>query len=473
MAEPQAKLLIGDDAEVARILLGEHECFAQGADAPLWGSVFDEGALWRSQGGVWQLVDEAEVMRLVMAFSGMPKPTQDGGESPLKVSAGMARSVAALVQASAAQPGFFAQGAWGVAFRDTFLRIDINGSTTLEALTPDHRCRFALDFAYNPTAPLPTDFLTFLQSIWGDDTEQKVMLLEWIGYLLSGRTDFQKIFLMIGPPRSGKGTILRLIQHIFGRAACPFKAATLGERFQVGALAGKSVAYDPDVRRAAITDGSESKSVEMLLSISGEDQIVLEQKYLKSAFGKLGARLMLCTNTGAFRMADVGAALSTRLLVSTMTESFLGKEDTRLDAKLRLEVPGILALAIHGLCALSARGRFVEPESSQEEKRTIERSETPMLVFLDERCERGSPNDESYNVKCSTLYEELSKWCAETGHRRPSDTTFGETLRRLKVPKVRPNAANRERVYKGIRLLPCAPKFGPPKLRVVEGSQSS
>jgi phage/plasmid-associated DNA primase len=43
----------------------------------------------------------------------------------------------------------------------------------------------------------------------GVEAEEIGTLQEWFGYILSGRTDLQKILLLIGPRRSGKGTTSR------------------------------------------------------------------------------------------------------------------------------------------------------------------------------------------------------------------------------------------------------------------------
>lgn len=460
--DPNLKLDIGDETEISRILLGEHPAFAEGRDAPLFGCVYDEGTLWRTDDtGIWREITHAATTQLVMGFSGMPKPNSNGSESPLKVGAGFASSVRKLVEASCAVPGFFNDGKWGVAFRQTFLAIDERGAAWLEPLTEKHRCRFALDFDYDAQATLPVHFLTFLRSVWGQDNEQISMLLEWIGYLLSGRTDQQKIFLMIGPTRSGKGTILRLIQRIFGHAATSFKVAKLGSsQWMLGSLIGKTVAYDPDVRRASIND-SESEAVEAMLSVSGEDRVTCERKYEHPVQIKLGTRLMLCTNP-PFAIRDVGGALSHRLLICEMTKSFLGHEDLTLDAKLASEIPGIIRLAVLALGALSKRGKFVEPASSSDRRKAVEQAENPMLAFVEDRCELG----EEFECRCDALYQEFGLWCSNNGTRKTSNANFRETLVRMGVHRERPrlDGERRVRIYKGIKLLPGELPIGRPKV---------
>ncbi len=463
--DPHSKLDIGDETEVAHALLGEHPGFAPAPEAPLSNCVFDEGALWKPDAtGLWNMITEPETTRMVMGFSGMPRPNSNGTESPLKVGAGFASGVRRLVEGASATPGFFDGGQWGVAFRQTFLAIDEHGKAGLEPLTEKHRCRFALDFDYDPQAPAPREWIKFLRSLWGDDIEQINMLLEWIGYLLSGRTDFQKIFLMIGPTRSGKGTILRLIKKIFGHAAVQFKVAKLGrDRWMTGSMVGKAVAYDPDVRRASIHD-SESEAVECMLSISGEDDVTCERKYEHATQTRLGVRLMMGTNP-PFAIRDVGGALSHRLLLCEMTKSFLGVEDLGLDAKLAAEIPGIVRMAVLALQVLSKRGRFVEPASSAETRKIVEQAENPLLAFIEDRCEIADAGIDGFECKCDVLYTEFGNWCLANGTRRSSNSNFAATLRRLGVMKMKPRKeGSRARVYSGIKLLPAELPIGRPKV---------
>jgi putative DNA primase/helicase len=89
-------------------------------------------------------------------------------------------------------------------------------SRKIYATTPALLVMHATPFAYDPSAPMPEGWLKFLKEIFPDDPESIMALQEWFGYLLSGDTSQQKILLIIGPKRSGKGTILRILKAIMG-----------------------------------------------------------------------------------------------------------------------------------------------------------------------------------------------------------------------------------------------------------------
>jgi putative DNA primase/helicase len=75
----------------------------------------------------------------------------------------------------------------------------------------------SVPFDYDPNAPTPERWLTFLKELWPDDADSIKALQEFFGYVISGRTDLQKMLLLVGPTRSGKGTIARILTALIGR----------------------------------------------------------------------------------------------------------------------------------------------------------------------------------------------------------------------------------------------------------------
>jgi hypothetical protein len=86
----------------------------------------------------------------------------------------------------------------------------------LMASTPALFTHNALDYSYDPDATTPEQWHRFLADVWPDDAEARDVLQEMFGYLLTPDTSYQKMFLMVGPPRSGKGTIGRVLSRLVG-----------------------------------------------------------------------------------------------------------------------------------------------------------------------------------------------------------------------------------------------------------------
>lgn len=154
--------------------------------------------------------------------------------------------------------------------------------------------------------------------------------------MLSGRTDQQKILLAVGPTRSGKGTLARVLADLVGRSnmAGPTLAG-LATNFGLSTLVGKPLAVISDAR---LSGRDNSQVVERLLTISGEDTIDIDRKYRQPWTGKLSTRLMVLSNELP-NFGDSSGVIARRFIVLTMTTSWLGKEDTALTGKLAAEMP--------------------------------------------------------------------------------------------------------------------------------------
>lgn len=298
------------------------------------------------------------------------------------------------------------------------------GSRRLLPRTPLFFNRVSVPFDYDANAPQPARWLGFLGSIWPDDPDAITALREWFGYVLSGRTDLQKMLLITGPMRSGKGTIARILTALVGRDNMSGPTmSSLTTNFGLGDLVGKSLAVVADARLPRL--GAET-IVERLLTISGEDTVTVDRKFKDPWSGRLPTRFTLLSNElPAFR--DQSGAIASRLIILTMRVSNLGREDTRLEADLRRELPGILNWALTGLDQLAARGRFVEPASSAAAVKLLADAVSPIKAFLDDWCVLG-PKD-THTTPKDVLYEAWKDWCRGEGRDHPgTKMTFSRDL---------------------------------------------
>ncbi len=317
----------------------------------------------------------------------------------------------------------------------------------------DHTPRFfntvGVPFAYDPQAAEPECWLKFLRELWPDDPEAVATLQEWFGYVISGDTRMHKILFILGPVRSGKGTIARVLTAVVGRAnSCGPTLASLATNFGLQALIGKSVAIVADARLGA---ANSNVVVERLLSISGDDVLTIDRKYREHWSGKLDTRFMILSNELP-GFGDASGAIATRLLVLTLTQSFLGQEDHDLTDKLLAELPGILNWSLAGLDRLRDQDRFTEPKSSRDAIVTLQDAVSPISAFVRERCVVGP----DYEVAVDLLYREWCQWCEEQGRDHPGPkATFAKNLRAVVATVHRERVRvddQREYRYTGIAL---------------------
>ncbi len=316
--------------------------------------------------------------------------------------------------------------------------------------TPRLLNRYAVEFDYDPDAGVPEEWLRFLRQLWADDDEAVRTLQQWFGYCLTTDTRQQKIALLVGPKRSGKGTIARILSALVGRAnvAAPTLAG-LSQNFGLAPLIGATLAIIADARLSGRAD--QAVIAERLLSISGEDAITIDRKHRTAWTGKLATRFMILSNELP-RLADASGALASRFIVLTLGTSFYGKEDHGLTDRLMAELPGIFNWAVDGWRNLQRAGRFVTPASSIEAVTELEDLGSPIAAFIRERCVVAHGR----SVERGRLFEAWKAWCETEGRDHPGDNiAFGRNLRAAQ-PGLRDSQPRvdglRLRFYEGIDL---------------------
>ncbi len=324
------------------------------------------------------------------------------------------------------------------------------GTRQLYAHTPQYFCRSSVPFSYDPAAPEPVNWLAFLGELWPGDDASTGCLQEMAGYILSRRTDLHKAFLIVGPARGGKGTIARVLSALLGEGVCGPLLSSLGTRFGLENLLGKSLAIIADIRLSPKTDLS--TLAERLLAITGEDALDAERKYEgKNVHGRLNVRFMMMANELP-RFQDVSGALATRFVVLKLTQSWLGREDLGLYGKLAPELPGILNWALDGLDRLTRQGHFTEPESASDLVEALAESASPLKMFIRDKCETGT----EYEIDCTALYAAWKGWCITSGREHiETIQQFGVSLRAADpgITMTRPReGGERIRKYQGISL---------------------
>jgi putative DNA primase/helicase len=327
-----------------------------------------------------------------------------------------------------------------------------SGKPTLLPPTPQFFSLNALSYPFDVLAPRPRQWLAFLKELWRDDLECIQALQEVFGYLLTADTSQQKIFLLVGPKRSGKGTIARVLARMIGEAnVCGPTLAGLGTNFGLWPLLGKTVAIISDARLSGRTDIA--IVVERLLSISGEDAQTIDRKNLPPVTARLKTRFLILTNELP-RLNDASGALVGRIVILPLTESWYGREDTALTDKLLAELPGILLWAIEGWLRLRQRGYFVQPKTGAKLVQEMEDLSSPIGAFVRERCNVGPACEASVDE----LFAAWKTWCEQQGRKEPGEKqTLGRNLRsvipHLKV-EYRRQGEGRERTYIGVALKP-------------------
>ncbi|MEM9706509.1 MAG: phage/plasmid primase, P4 family [Pseudomonadota bacterium] len=296
---------------------------------------------------------------------------------------------------------------------------------------PDTRffCRSALNFRYSEAPPVGLNgWLGFLQSLWPDDMQSIDTLQEIFGLSLTRDTSFQKAFLIVGPRRSGKGTIARILRQIVGED--DVAAPTLGDfstQFGLAPLTGRRLAIVSDARLSGKAD--QAAIVEKILSVTGEDKITIDRKHRDPVETKLNTRFVITTNELP-ALKDTSGAFASRFIVLNIGQSFLGRENPRLYEDLAAELPAIFHWSLEGLERLQERGRFIQPQSAAALLEDFEDLGSPVSAFIKDQCAL----DPSASIPKAALFQRYRHWCEQKGLRGASSNHFARDLHAANIP---------------------------------------
>lgn len=292
---------------------------------------------------------------------------------------------------------------------------------------------YSLGFDYDPHATCDR-WRGFLESVWKDDEESKQLLQEWFGYVISGRTDLQKIMFLKGASRGGKGVMSRVLRKLMGGernvAGPTFKSFADG--FGLETLVDKPLAIIGDARSSAKVDMQQV--IEKILSITGEDLLDVDVKYKAHWQGAIPTRLVMLANELPWFRDDSGALMN-RMLILVLTESFAGREDLQLEPDLERELAGIFNWALDGLDRLKERGwRFTEPAASRALHQDMADALSPLSRFIREHVTQG----DGLRWEKDHLYLMYVDWCERTGEsalKKNGRHSFGPKLNDA-IPKL-------------------------------------
>lgn len=411
--------------------------------------------------GKYKLIDESEIKKWVRKFCRHCRIQKKKSKTQLKITThlvnGATEALSALpavwIRPRHAAPSWLNDSQQSqpkdiISLQNCLLNITNNNPKQL-TLTENYYTLNYLPFEYDTEAQCP-GWIEFVESVFttkklssdksdfndntGDfeegyetvpDQTSIHILQEFMGYLLSPDTSFQKILGIVGPKRSGKSTIGRIIRELVGceNASAP-TLGTLTTEFGLQGLINKTVAIIGDAN-IGNKSGDIMRAVERLKSISGEDAQQINRKNQKFIEAdRLNVRFVIIANE-LQNLIDPSGALASRFVYLITTQSFYGKEDIHLFDSLKTELPGIFNWALKGLENLRNRGHFLESEAGREAKDDFTELTSPITAFVKECCILGDRKE----IATEQLYTSYKKWCEENGRGKPSSQRFKNDVR--------------------------------------------
>ncbi|MCF2909967.1 phage/plasmid primase, P4 family [Pseudoalteromonas sp. DL2-H2.2] len=327
-----------------------------------------------------------------------------------------------------------------------------NGTPTLQKHTPDVFTFNHCEYNYNRKAQCPK-WHEFLYSIWPDDLELHSMLQEWFGYILTGDITLQKMIILLGKSRGGKGVIGDVMRALVGKGnvSAPM-LPNLAENSALFSMSKSKLTLIPDAHSVHVAKRDAVLST--IKALTGGDPITYDVKFKDAQTTVFNTRLVLSTNNMP-EFIDASGALVNRIMVFPFWKSFAGKEDPKLREKLLAEIEGIAQWAMAGLARLRGNGMFTEAESSKREK--LEMKED--MFVLGEFVEQMTDVSEEVFTPVEDLHTAYRVWSVTKGQKPLSKLKFSGLLRDSELPIKRERrciAGKQVRGFIGIRVVPGA-----------------
>lgn len=314
-----------------------------------------------------------------------------------------------------------------MAFRNGLLDLGTLGNGELIDHTPVWLSLNCVPYDYDPRAKCSL-WLNALSKIFKDDPESIETLQKWMGYCLSNDMSHQKFVLLVGPPGSGKSTILNTISNLLGREnCCNPTLGRLENNFGLYGFIGKKLAVFPDAHlnraRSAVD------VVEKIKSITGNDALDIDRKHKDPLTSvRLNCKLMMAANKMP-RLPDSASGLMRRVIVLKAPNKLAeqGAVDLKMEDKLENELPGIANWAIKGHGKLQADGDLGQPTSAGDLLELFQDLQSPIGAFIREWCRVG----DKCKQPTSDVYDVYRQWCDGNGLNSQSKINFGSELASL------------------------------------------
>jgi len=264
--------------------------------------------------------------------------------------------------------------------------------------SPDHMSYVQVSVPYEPGMATPVYDAWLRQGLRQEgaldaDVEALVAdIEETAGTMLDPSRTPSKALFLFGPSRSGKSTFLRLLRAVAG--ARNTSAVTLHslatDQFAAANLYGKMLNVAADLSNKHVEDLS------LFKMITGEDVVQANRKY-GNQFEFTNQCLVAFSANELPTVSEASRAYAERMKPFHFPNSFAGREDKTIEAKLMSELPGILARWVKAYGRFLARGSYRSTDAATQQN--FEAKSDRVVQFFQDMC---TLTESAYGQKMTT-----------------------------------------------------------------------
>lgn len=297
--------------------------------------------------------------------------------------------------------------------------------------------------AFDPTARAER-WAEFVLEIMDGDVEMAAYLQRIAGYCMTGVIREPAFFIFHGNGRNGKGTFVERMRKVMGTYAANTPTSTFlakhdgGIPNDIAALKGRRMVTMSETESGAKLEES------LVKQVTGKDAV--SARFMRGEFFDFipAFKAILQTNhqPGVKNMDD---GIWSRIFLVPFNVSFKGREDATLDAKLDVELPGILNWMLDGVVEWMEKG--LSPPARAVEAVAKYKEDMDVIARFLEDCTVRSPMDSTTNPEMFAAWKE---WCQENNEREGSQRNFTQRME-ARGDLVHSKASGRP--WEGVKLL--------------------
>lgn len=284
---------------------------------------------------------------------------------------------------------------------------------------PDDRITKVCGAGYDPGADAGS-WETFLTEAL-PDPQVRAFLQRLAGLSLVGKVVEHVLPILTGTGRNGKGTFVRTFSAALGDYAIEAEPELFLARDRAhptGQLDLRGIRF----ATCQETDDGKRLAVATVKRLTGGDTIrarAMRQDFVQFA----PSHMAVMVSNHLPKVPADDPALWARLLVIPWDVSFLGREDTGLGDRLALELPGVLAWAVHGYREYLV-DRLAPPEAVTLATGHYRMSSDALGQFVEDRCLTGP----AYYARSNDLWHAWSEWCRSNNEEPGNSRQFKDAL---------------------------------------------
>lgn len=313
---------------------------------------------------------------------------------------------------------------------------------------PEYNFKYCLPFDYNPNAKAPK-FLEFMEQITCGDKDSQKLILEFLGYAISGDEYWaQKALLLVGDGANGKSTLFNILRYIAGEDNC--SSLTMED------LNDKTARYGLVNKLFNSTEETNSGAflkTETFKNLSGGGTVQVRHLFEQPHAYTNTAKFILAANELP-RLIENTYGLKRRFITVKLKAKFDEKTaDPKILQKLMAEASGIYNILLDHYTIAKNNGTFSETEDSR--IAVEEMNESPERIFLEEYIQKV---EDGYALT-NDVYSAYCNFYETDGHiktYKKSKIALSKIIK-TKIPEVeitvKRDGDKMSRVYKGIKLV--------------------